>query len=197
MPTPPKGPRACHAAGRAARRCPTPLRRRWPTLVTRRVRLASERLGLIAEIDVLMLADGAAVPLDHKKGQPAACRRRRLSAGAGANRHAGRAAARAGLHLRRRRAVVCGAAASACRCRLTEELIATALGAASELRLAAAARRIPPPLDNSPKCTRCSLLPICLPDEVNLFRTGAVPRTPPPPADAALPLLRADPRCAH
>ena len=61
---------------------------------------------------------------------------------------------------------------------LTDELIAAALAAASELRLAAAARRIPPPLDNSPKCTRCSLLPICLPDEVNLFRTGAVPRTP-------------------
>ncbi len=71
---------------------------------------------------------------------------------------------------------------------LSEELVATALAAASELRLAAAARRIPPPLDNSPKCTRCSLLPICLPDEVNLLRHGTAPRTPPPAADAALPL---------
>ena len=71
---------------------------------------------------------------------------------------------------------------------LTPELIDTALRAAADLRLAAAAGRVPPPLDHSPKCTRCSLLPICLPDEVAWFRTGAMPRTPPPPASAALPL---------
>lgn len=46
----------------------------------------------------------------------------------------------------------------------------------------------PPPLENSRKCARCSLLPICLPDEVNLFRSGGPPRTPPPAAEAALPL---------
>ena len=27
--------------------------------------------------------------------------------------------------------------------------------------------KIPPPLDNSPKCVRCSLAPVCLPDETN------------------------------
>ncbi|TWB10064.1 CRISPR associated protein Cas1 family [Nitrospirillum amazonense] len=65
---------------------------------------------------------------------------------------------------------------------------ARTLEAANGLRLAAATRRIPPPLENSRKCPRCSLLPLCLPDEVNLLRTGAVARTPPPAADAALPL---------
>jgi len=71
---------------------------------------------------------------------------------------------------------------------LDDALIATTLRAASELRLAVAAARIPPPLDHSPKCPRCSLLPICLPDEVNWFRKGALPRTPPPPASPALPM---------
>jgi hypothetical protein len=37
------------------------------------------------------------------------------------------------------------------------------------LRLVAASGRIPPPLEDSPKCTRCSLVGICLPDEVNLL----------------------------
>ena len=34
--------------------------------------------------------------------------------------------------------------------------------------------QIPPPLQNSPKCNRCSLVGICMPDEVNLLRaTGS------------------------
>ena len=32
--------------------------------------------------------------------------------------------------------------------------------------------QIPPPLQNSPKCNRCSLVGICLPDEVNLLRAA-------------------------
>jgi CRISPR-associated protein Cas4 len=154
-------------------------------LVTRRVMLASEQLGLIAEIDVLTLTDGAAVPLDHKKG-------RRPHEGAYLPERV--QIAIQGLLLREAGYNCVEGALWYVESRervpvpLTDDLIATALAAASELRLAAAARCIPPPLDNSPKCTRCSLLPICLPDEVNLFRTGDVPRTPPPPADAALPL---------
>lgn len=58
----------------------------------------------------------------------------------------------------------------------------------SSTRNSAPAPARPPPLDNSRKCARCSLLPICLPDEVNLFRSGGAPRTPPPAADSALPL---------
>ncbi len=32
--------------------------------------------------------------------------------------------------------------------------------------------QIPPPLQNSPKCNRCSLVGICMPDEVNLLRAA-------------------------
>lgn len=40
----------------------------------------------------------------------------------------------------------------------------------SDLRKIAEKREIPPPLQDSPKCNRCSLAGICLPDEVNLLR---------------------------
>jgi CRISPR-associated protein Cas1 len=38
------------------------------------------------------------------------------------------------------------------------------------LRFVAAGGRIPLPLEDSPKCPRCSLGGICLPDEINFFR---------------------------
>jgi hypothetical protein len=65
--------------------------------------------------------------------------------------------------------------------------------AISELRLAAAAGRIPPPLVDSPKCTKCSLAGICLPDEVAFFRQGMAPRALNPSADTALPLYVQEP----
>jgi len=51
-----------------------------------------------------------------------------------------------------------------------EELRHETRQAIQGLRLAAAAGRIPPPLVDSPKCPRCSLVGICLPDEVNFLR---------------------------
>lgn len=57
------------------------------------------------------------------------------------------------------------------------------------LRRMAAGGRIPPPLEDSPKCPRCSLVGICLPDEVNFFRGSEL--TPRPLAvgqNSALPL---------
>ena len=40
----------------------------------------------------------------------------------------------------------------------------------SDLRKVAEKKQIPPPLQDSPKCNRCSLASICLPDEVNLLK---------------------------
>jgi len=51
-----------------------------------------------------------------------------------------------------------------------DELRQQTLSAINGLRLVAASGRIPPPLDDSPKCPRCSLVSICLPDEVNMLR---------------------------
>src|SRR5690606_17973252 len=38
------------------------------------------------------------------------------------------------------------------------------------LRSVADSGQVPPPLQESPKCVRCSMAGICLPDEVNLLR---------------------------
>lgn len=51
-----------------------------------------------------------------------------------------------------------------------KSLVQRTRGLISELRRAAIEKKIPPPLEDSPKCNRCSLAGICLPDEVNLLR---------------------------
>ncbi len=56
-----------------------------------------------------------------------------------------------------------------------DTLIARTRQVVREARAMAEAGRIPPPLVASPKCVRCSLAPICLPDEVNLLRASEVP----------------------
>ncbi|HUZ11869.1 MAG TPA: CRISPR-associated endonuclease Cas1 [Caulobacteraceae bacterium] len=180
-----------HAAAEAGRApalpAPDDLAERDGKLKTRRLSLASERLGLAAEIDVLEAEDGVVTPVDVKAGK-----RPHLAEGAWLPervqvcvqglllRDAGYRCDEGALWFAQSRERV--------RVPFTEDLIAASLRAASELRLTVAAGRAPPPLDHSPKCPRCSLLPICLPDEVNWFRKGAIPRTPPPAARPALPL---------
>ena len=58
------------------------------------------------------------------------------------------------------------------------ELRASARAAVAGLRLLANGAQIPPPLENSPKCPRCSLAAICLPDEVHYLRTQQTPPRP-------------------
>jgi CRISPR-associated exonuclease Cas4/CRISPR-associated protein Cas1 len=154
---------------------------------TRRLTLASETLGLIAEIDILEGEGGAVTPVDIKKGKRPHTdkgayepERVQIAVQALLLREAGYHCEEGALYFAESRERV--------RVVVDDALVALANEAAAGLRLSAASRRSPPPLDASPKCARCSLLPICLPDEVNLFRTGAAPRTPPPTADMALPL---------
>src|SRR5262249_33299695 len=52
----------------------------------------------------------------------------------------------------------------------TAELIQRTLELLEGARRTAESSEIPPPLVDSPKCPRCSLVGICLPDEVNLLR---------------------------
>ena len=54
--------------------------------------------------------------------------------------------------------------------KLDEALIQRTKELISNLRTVAASGEMPPPLDDGPKCFRCSLAGICLPDEVNLLR---------------------------
>ncbi|EQD37786.1 CRISPR-associated Cas1/Cas4 family protein, partial [mine drainage metagenome] len=54
----------------------------------------------------------------------------------------------------------------------SEALEQSVLETVARAREAADSGRIPPPLIDSPKCPRCSLVGICLPDEVRLLSQG-------------------------
>ena len=56
---------------------------------------------------------------------------------------------------------------------IDERLIALTLQAISELRRNATADTAPAPLVDSPKCPRCSLVGLCMPDEINLLSVRA------------------------
>jgi hypothetical protein len=64
------------------------------------------------------------------------------------------------------------------RVRFDEALRAKTQNAVSGLRLIAAGGQTPEPLQDSPKCPRCSLVAICLPDEVNFLRRGEIEPRP-------------------
>jgi len=73
--------------------------------------------------------------------------------------------------------------------RFDEELRALTHNAISGLRFIAAGGQTPLPLEDSPKCPRCSLVGICLPDEVNFIRDEKIaPRPLAVARDDALPL---------
>ncbi|MDQ6950001.1 MAG: CRISPR-associated endonuclease Cas1, partial [Actinomycetota bacterium] len=71
-----------------------------------------------------------------------------------------------------------------------DDLVARTLSLLTDLRRTAASDRPPPPLVDSPKCPRCSLVGICLPDEVNALaaRSDRPPRRLLPRDPAARPL---------
>lgn len=155
--------------------------------VTRAVTLSSEALGLIAKCDVVEGEGRRATPVDYKRGRrPHAAggahdpERVQLCAQALLLEEAGFAVEEGFLWFAESRERV--------PVRFDADLRERTLRAVAELRLAASLGRRPPPLDNSPKCPRCALAGVCLPDEVNFFRRGEAPRPLNPADDPALPL---------
>jgi CRISP-associated protein Cas1 len=163
-----------------------------PDFVARSVTLASETLGIIAKMDLIEGEDGTVTPIDTKKGKRPHVtegaydpERVQLCAQALILEDAGYKVADAAIWYAGSRERV--------RIALDEELRATTRTAISNLRLTAAAGRLPPPLVDSPKCTKCSLAGICLPDEVAFFHRGLAPRPLNPSANTALPLYVQEP----
>lgn len=163
-----------------------------PDFAARSVTLASDRLGIIARMDLIEGEDGTVTPVDTKKGKrPHVAEgayepeRVQVCAQALILEDVGYKVAEGAIWYAGSRERV--------RIALDEALHAQTRAAISELRLAAAAGRLPPPLVDSPKCTKCSLAGICLPDEVAFFRRGLAPRPLNPSADAALPLYVQEP----
>ncbi len=163
-----------------------------PDFSARSVMLASEALGIIAKMDLIEGEDGTVTPIDTKKGKrphvPEGAyepERVQVCAQALILEDAGYKVAEGAIWYAGSRERV--------RIALDEALRARTRAAISELRLAAAAGLLPPPLVDSPKCTKCSLAGICLPDEVSYFRRGMSPRPLNPSADTALPLYVQEP----
>ncbi|MGQ0653208.1 MAG: CRISPR-associated endonuclease Cas4g/Cas1g [Betaproteobacteria bacterium] len=146
-------------------------------LHARSISLSSNRIGLIARMDLIEVEDGSVVPVDYKRGKrPHVPRgaydpeRVQLCAQGMILEEHGYRCAEGVLYF------------AASRERVTvpfdDELRAATRQAIDGLRLVAAGGRIPPPLVDSPKCPRCSLVGICLPDEVNFFGREQQPPRP-------------------
>ena len=155
--------------------------------------VGSERLGLIARIDVLEGVEGAVRPLDVKKGRPPDNDKRayepelvQLCANALILRDNGYQCTEGVLYFaetKERVPVV-----------FDDALVIRTLELLLELHEASRADEIPLPLVDSPKCPRCSLVGICLPDEVNQLaaRLDRPPRRLVPSESAARPVYVTD-----
>jgi len=168
---------------------PETLEEAEPKIVSRSLTLSSETLSVIAKIDVAEAEDGIVTPIDYKRG-----RRPHVGQGAYApervqvclqalllEEHGYRVEEDAIYYAESRERV---------RIVLDEDLRAAARDAVSGLRLIVSQGRIPPPLKDSPKCPRCALVSVCLPDEVSALSGSALaPRPIAVTADEALPLV--------
>lgn len=142
----------------------------------RSVELASDQLGIVAKLDLVEGSGGKVVPVDTKKGRPArdgtaweadavqVCAQVLLLREHGYQAEHGEL-----FYAETRQRVIV---------ETTPELIARTLEITAEARAAATRLAPPPPLQSSPKCPRCSLVGICLPDETNVLahRTESRPR---------------------
>ncbi|MBO0802475.1 MAG: CRISPR-associated endonuclease Cas1 [Nocardiopsaceae bacterium] len=133
----------------------------------RSVELSSEQLGITAKLDLLEGVDGAVVPVDTKKGRPSA-------SGAPWEADAVQVCAQV-LLLREHGYVVEYGEIFYAETRqrviveVTPELVERTLDIVASARTLAARPTPPPPLRSSPKCPRCSLAGICMPDEINML----------------------------
>ena len=143
----------------------------------RSLELSSDSLGLVARLDLAEFEGRRAVPVDYKRGKrPHVARgayepeRVQLCAQGLLLQEHGYEAPEGVLYFAASRERV--------PVPFDDELIATTRAAAAGLRLIASGGQIPAPLENSPKCPRCSLAPICLPDEVHFLRQSQTPPRP-------------------
>lgn len=132
----------------------------------RSVTLGSDRLKLIATVDLIEGAGTVVTPIDYKRGAP------RVGEEGPEAWPADRAQVCAQVLILRDNGYTCDEAvlyydATKQRVRVPIDAAAEAeiIAAVAQARALAERGRIPPPLADSPKCPRCSLVSICLPDE--------------------------------
>lgn len=143
----------------------------------RSITLSSNRLGIIAKLDLVEGEGNVVTPVDYKKGK-------RPHVPRGAYDPERVQLCLQGLLLEEHGyqctegVLYFAESKERLRVEFDEELRNLTLSAINGLRLVAAGGQIPPPLEDSPKCPRCSLVGICLPDEVNFLRRMETPPRP-------------------
>lgn len=131
--------------------------------------LTSTVLGVSAKVDIVEVGDdGSVVPVDYKKGAPD-------PRGGIWETDAVQSTLQAALlqeagYTVRQAEVWYAETRQRLTLPVTDRSIEDVLAVLARLRQTAADPDPPPPLQGSPKCARCSLVGICLPDEVNALR---------------------------
>lgn len=168
---------------------PETLEEAYSKVISRSLTLSSDSLGVIAKIDIAEAGNGVVTPIDYKRGK-----RPHVAQGAYEPERV-QVCLQAMLLEEHGYQVDEGAiwfAESRERVRivLDDELRDVAKNAVNRLRLSVSYARIPPPLRDSPKCPRCALVSVCLPDEMNsLAGSNLAPRPIAVAPDDALPLV--------
>ncbi|MFF0147012.1 CRISPR-associated protein Cas1 [Amycolatopsis sulphurea] len=154
-----------------------PLPEDGPVTAARSITVSSPRLGVISKLDLLENdGNGAVVPVDYKKGKPQPdgspwpSDEVQVCLQALALRDNGYSCTHAELYYAATRQRV--------RIELTGERVARVEDVVAGARRVAERDTAPLPLVDSPKCVRCSLVGLCLPDETNalLARRDQPPR---------------------
>lgn len=160
----------------------------------RSVHLTSTRLGVTAVCDLIERGEGRrARPVDYKRGK-------RPQVAGGAWEPEKVQLCIQGLLLREH-GYTChegllyfAASKDRVRVRFTKALVERTEELLNQMRRVLARGEIPPPLEDSPKCPRCSLVSICLPEEVRFLRSGGSRPRPLAVGDpAAYPLVVQEP----
>jgi CRISPR-associated protein Cas1 len=160
----------------------------------RSVSLSSTRLGITAKLDLVEGEGSHVTPVDYKRGK-----RPHIAAGVYDPERVQICAQ--GLLLREHGfecdegVIYFVASKERVRVPFDEALVEQTLSAINALRGLGAGGQIPPPLEDSPKCPRCSLVGICLPDEVRFLNAPvAEPRPLFPALQEATPLYVQSPK---
>lgn len=134
----------------------------------RSVTLSDQSLGLVGKMDLLEIEGDNATPVEYKHGKvPDTPEKAHLD-------HMVQLAAqcillRANGYKCTKGIIYYIASKRRIEVSFDDNIISTAKKMIGEMREMAAGARIPPPLVDSPKCPRCSLVGICLPDETNML----------------------------
>jgi len=150
----------------------------WGTRTATSVWLSSARMGIAGRLDLVQGgADGGAVPVDYKKGRPQDDGRPWPS---------DRVQSLLQALLLRESGYECTVAEiwydetrRRVRIEIGDEEVEETLGVLRDVWSVAASDVAPAPLVDSPKCPRCSLVGICLPDEIHALAVRAQSRPVP------------------